>query len=244
MKAFILAAGMGSRLGDHTKNKPKALVQLNGQALIGRLINHLKSQGFDQFLVNIHHHGKMVIDYLKNNNNFGVQIDISDERYELLDTGGAILKAHEFFKGNDPVLIHNVDIISEVNLTEMLSFHLKNNALATLCVRKRKTDRSLIFNRNMILKGWMNKKTNEYKWVNTILSDYLTLAYSGIYFAAPDFPDQLTHTGNFSIIDGWLSMDEPDRIRGYLDTSEKWFDLGTPEKISMAATYLKSQTIG
>jgi NDP-sugar pyrophosphorylase family protein len=244
MKAFILAAGMGSRLGNHTKNKPKALVQINGQVLLGRLINHLRIQGFDQFLVNIHHHGKMVVDYLRINNNFGVQIDISDERSELLDTGGAILKAHKFFNGNDPVLIHNVDIISEVNLKEMLSFHFKNNALVTLSVRKRKTDRSLIFNHEMILKGWMNKKTNEYKWVDASLSYCMTLAYSGIYFAAPDFPDHLTRTGKFSIIDGWLSMDEPDRIRGYLDNSEKWFDLGTPEKISMAATYLKSQTIG
>ncbi len=97
--------------------------------------------------------------------NFDVQIEISDERSELLDTGGAILKARQFFKGNEPVLIHNVDIISEVNFKEMLSFHVKNDALATLCVRKRETDRSLIFDHEMILKGWMNKKTNEFKWV-------------------------------------------------------------------------------
>ena len=240
MKAFILAAGLGSRLGDLTKNKPKALVQLNGQALLGRLIGHLKSQGFDHFLVNIHHYGHMVVDYLKNNHNFGVQIELSDERSLLLDTGGAILKARHFFEGNEPVLIHNVDIISEVNLKEMLSYHLKNNALATLCVRKRDTDRSLIFDDKMVLKGWKNKKTDEYKWVDTPLSNYLSLAYSGIYFANPGFPYQLTLTGKFSIIDGWLSLAEPGCIKGFLDNSEKWFDLGTKEKLQIAETYLKS----
>lgn len=244
MKAFILAAGLGSRLGDFTKNKPKALVQLNGQALLGRLIIQLKNQGFDQFLVNIHHHGQMVIDYLEAHQHFGVEIQISDERSGLADTGGAILKARQFFKGNKPVLIHNVDIISEVNLKEMLSFHIKNNAWATLCVRKRDTDRILIFDSKMILKGWKNKNTNEYKWVDMTLSNYLAFAYSGIYYANSDFPEHLTLTGKFSIIDGWLSMVEPDHIRGYLDNSEKWFDLGTPEKIRIATTYLKSQTIG
>jgi NDP-sugar pyrophosphorylase family protein len=241
MKVFILAAGLGSRLGDLSKNRPKALVQLNGQALLGRLINYLKGQGFDHFLVNIHHHGQMVIDYLEEHQHFGVEIKISDERSELLDTGGAILKAREFFKGNDPVLIHNVDIISEVNLKEMLSYHLKNDALATLCVRKRDTDRSLIFDDKMVLKGWKNKKTNEYKWVDAPLSNYLSLAYSGIYYANPGFPDQLTLTGIFSIIDGWLSLVEPGHIKGFLDNSEKWFDLGTREKLQMAETYLKSR---
>lgn len=244
MKAFILAAGLGSRLGDLTKNKPKALVQLNGQALLGRLINSLKSQGFDQFLVNIHHHGQMVIDYLEANQYFGVEIQVSDEKSELLDTGGAILKAREFFKGDDPVLIHNVDIISEVNLKEMLSYHLKNDALATLCVRKRDTDRSLIFDNKMVLKGWKNKKKNEYKWVDAPLSNYLSFAYSGIYFAGPEFPEHVRLTGKFSIIDAWLTMDEPVRIKGFLDESEKWFDLGTQEKIRIAATYLKSKGIG
>jgi len=241
MKAFILAAGLGSRLGEFTKDMPKALVQLNGMALLGRLINYLKGQGFDHFLVNIHHHGQMVVDYLKNNNNFDVPIEISDERSELLDTGGAILKARHFFKGNQPVLIHNVDIISEVNLKKMLSHHLNNNALATLCLRRRDTDRSLVFDDKMILKGWKNKKTDEYKWVDAPLSNYLSLAYSGIYFADPGFPDQLTLNGNFSIIDGWLTLATPELIRGYMDSSENWFDLGTRDKLQIAETYLKSR---
>lgn len=244
MKAFILAAGLGSRLGQHTEKKPKALVQLDGQELLGRLINHLKKQGFNQFLINIHHHGQMVIDYLVENKHFDVQIEISDERSELLDTGGAILKASHFFKGDEPVLIHNVDIISEVNLKQVRSFHVKNDALATLCVRKRETDRSLIFDHEMIFKGWMNKKTNEFKWVKASFPDYLAFAFNGIYFAAPDFPEHLMLSGKFSIIDGWLTMAEPERISGYLDKSENWFDLGTPVKINMATTYLKSQTIG
>ena len=154
MKAFILAAGLGTRLGELSKEIPKALITINGEELLGILINHLKDQGFNEFLINVHHHGQMVIDYLNENNNFGVQIHISDERDELLDTGGAIIKARDFFISNAPILIHNVDIISEVDYTELLNYHLNNQSLASLCVRKRNSDRTLIFNDKMELKGF------------------------------------------------------------------------------------------
>ena len=239
MKAFILAAGLGSRLGELTTDKPKALVRINGKEILGTLINKLKKHGFDQFLINIHHHGQTVIDYLDKNDNFGVQIQLSDERLELLDTGGAILKARHFFQGNESVLVHNVDIVSEVNLKELLSFHTNNRALATLCVRRRNTDRNLIFNNEMTLKGWVNKKTQEFKWVESSFNNYLQYAYSGIYFASPTFPDKIELNGRFSIIEAWLSLAKSNLIKGFLDYSEHWFDLGTQEKLRNAESYLK-----
>ena len=241
MKAFILAAGLGTRLGDLSKNKPKALVKINDRALLGILINHLKNHGFNEFLINVHHHGQMVIDYLNENNNFGVQIQISDEQDELLDTGGAIIKARDYFIGNAPVLIHNVDIISEVNYMELLNYHLKNQSLASLCVRKRNSERALIFNDKMELKGWMNKKTDEYKWVGSPLTNYSSFAFSGIYFVDPEFINKIELTGKFSIIDAWLSIAGSNKIKAYLDNSENWFDLGTTGKIKLAESYLKTR---
>ena len=241
MKAFILAAGLGSRLGELSKNKPKALIKINDKVLLGILITHLKHHGFNEFLINVHHHGQMVIDYLNENNHFGVQIYISDERDELLDTGGAIIKARDFLVGNAPILIHNVDIISEVDFTELLNYHLNNQSLASLCVRKRSSDRALIFNNKMELKGWMNKKTNKYKWAGSPLTNYSSFAFSGIYFVDPEFINKIKLTGKFSIIDAWLSIAGSNKIKAYLDSSENWFDLGTPEKIKLAESYLKTR---
>lgn len=241
MKAFILAAGLGTRLGELSKEIPKALITINGKELLGILINHLKYQGFNEFLINVHHHGQMVIDYLNENNNFGVQIHISDERDELLDTGGAIIKASDFFIGNAPILIHNVDIISEVDYTELLNYHLKSQSIASLCVRKRNSDRALIFNNKMDLMGWMNKKTHEYKWVGSPSTNYSSFAFSGIYFIDPEFINKIKLTRKFSIIDAWLSIAGSNKIKAYLDNSENWFDLGTMEKIELAESYLKNR---
>ena len=241
MKAFILAAGLGTRLGELSKKIPKALITINGKELLGILITHLKDQGFNEFLVNVHHHGQMVIDYLNENNNFGVNIQISDERDELLDTGGAIINASDFFIGNEQILIHNVDVISEVDYAELLKYHLNNHSLASLCVRRRNSNRALLFNDNMELKGWMNKKTNEYKWVGSPLINYSSFAFSGVYIVDPEFINKIKLTGKFSIIDAWLSIAGSNKIKAYLDNSENWFDLGTMEKIKLAESYLKNR---
>ena len=149
MKAIILAAGFGSRLKNITSNKPKALVEVNGIAMLELVIQNLKKQGITDFLINIHHFGESVINFLAINNNFGVNITISDERDQLLDTGGAILKAHSFIKGAESVLVHNVDIISDIRIADLLAYHTKSNSIATLCIRKRESGRGLLFNNEM-----------------------------------------------------------------------------------------------
>ena len=241
MKAIILAAGLGSRLKKLTIDKPKALIEVNGIAMLESVIMKLKNQGITEFLINIHYLGQNIIDFLSNNNNFGINITISDERKQILDTGGAILKARHFISGNEPVLVHNVDIISDVNINELLKYHNSNNCVATLCVRKRDSGRGLLFNKKMHLVGWTNIEKQEYKWVNKKLIDYNTFAFSGIYIIAPEFADLITQTGKFSIIDTWLEIAKKNTISGYVDTSIVWHDLGTVEKINIAEDKVREE---
>jgi len=234
MKAIILAAGLGSRLKSITKRMPKALVEVNGKTMLEHTIITLKEQGIVDFLINIHHFGQDIIDFVKHNNNFGVNISISDERGKLLDTGGAILKAHDFITGIEPVLVHNVDIVSSVSITDLYNFHTKSNSIATLCVRERESGRGLLFNTNMQLVGWTNTEKNLFRWVDNHLPDYKLFAFSGVYIISPNFTSKIKLTGSFSIIDAWLNMAKNDAISGYIDTSKIWHDLGTFEKIRNA----------
>ena len=238
MKAMILAAGLGSRLKGTTLNKPKALVDVKGVPMLVIVIEQLKKQGVKKFMVNVHHFGQQVIDYIENNNRFGVEITISDERDELLDTGGAIWKAGDFFRGTEPVLVHNVDVLSDIKLKALLDFHQKNRALATLVVRKRKSGRALLFDGEMKLTGWADLKNKNYKWVNKPVENFTTFAYSGIYLSSPAFIEKLPFSGRFSIIDAWLEMAKTERIMAWPNTSGYWFDLGTKEKIKAAEKYL------
>ncbi len=234
MKAIILAAGLGSRLKSITNNKPKALVEVNGIPMLEMVIQNLKGQGVHDFLINIHHFGQSIIDFLTKNNNFGVNITISDERNKLLDTGGAILKASDFIQGSEPILVHNVDIISSIKIDDLLNNHIANNSIATLCVRKRNSGRGLLFNDNMHLIGWTNIEKQEYKWVDNTFTDYSLFAFSGIYLISPDFTKQIKQKGKFSIIDTWLEIAKSNTITGFIDTSDIWHDLGTAHKINIA----------
>ena len=233
MKAIILAAGLGSRLKSITNNKPKALVEVNGIPMLEMVIQNLKNQGIHEFLINIHHFGQSIIDFLTKNNNFDVNITISDERNKLLDTGGAILKAHSFIQGGEPTLVHNVDIISSIKIDDLLNNHIEYNSIATLCVRKRNSGRGLLFNDNMHLLGWTNIEKQNYKWVNNTFNDYNIFAFSGIYLISPDFTKQIKQKGKFSIIDTWLEIAKNNTITGFIDTSDRWHDLGTADKINI-----------
>lgn len=239
MKAMILAAGLGTRLGEFTLEKPKALVEINGVTMLEGLITRLKEQGISEFLINIHHHGEQIIDFLKKKENFGVEISISDERYELLDTGGAVKKAAAFFKGHEPVLVHNVDVYSEINLNSLLEYRHEMNSLVALCVRKRVSGRALMFSDKMQLVGWVNQEERIKKWVKKPVTNYETYAYSGVFLAHPQFAAKIPFEGKFSIIDCWLEMAKTNKISGYFDESPAWFDFGTKEKIKAAEQYLQ-----
>ena len=155
MKAMIFAAGLGTRLKPLTDHMPKALVPVAGKPMLEHVIEKLKASGFNEIVINVHHFGNQIIDFLKEKDNFGIQIWISDETEELLDTGGGIKKAAHFF--DEPFLVHNADILSNVNLKDLYEFHQASKNDATLLVSPRKTVRYLLFNEENRLCGWVNK---------------------------------------------------------------------------------------
>lgn len=236
MKAIILAAGLGTRLFPLTKDKPKALVEVQGKPLIQHQLEKLKMAGFTNVLVNIHHFGDQIIDFLEKHQNLGLDIQISDERNKLLDTGGALRKAADFISGEEPVLIHNVDVLSNISVEEMMKTHSLSGALATLAVRKRKTSRYLLFNKKNQLRAWENIKTGETKGDMTE-GNLKQAAFSGIHIISPKCIDLFPDKAAFSIIDFYLDITKSHTISGYFHDESLWLDVGKPETLIEAEQF-------
>jgi NDP-sugar pyrophosphorylase family protein len=234
MKAFILAAGLGTRLFPYTSDRPKALVELNGTTLLERAILKVKELNVSEIIVNIHHFGEQIVEFLEEKENFHLPIKISDEKDQLLDTGGAILKARPLLGESEPFLVYNVDILSSIDLNELSQFHFLKGGLATMAVRDRMTDRYIVFNSEMILSGWRNTKTGEEILVrnNTHLQNY---AFSGIQIIEPEVFSLITETGKFSVIQLYLRLAKQRTIYGFIDNSSLWMDLGKPEQLVAAS---------
>lgn len=226
-KAMILAAGLGTRLYPLTKDKPKALVEHNGKTLLQITIEKLKFYGFCQIIINVHHFAEMIIEYLHRNNNFGISVDISDEREMLLETGGGLKKASWFFDSG-PFLVHNVDVISDIDLSLLYKYHSENNNLATLVVNKRETTRPFMMNREHILCGWKNNITGDE--VMTRDEPELTeVGFAGIYILDPSIFSFIHEEGRFSIIPAFLRIAASQKIGLYLHEG-KWSDMGKINK--------------
>lgn len=187
MKAMIFAAGLGTRLRPLTDHTPKALVSVAGKPMLERVILRLKEAGFNDITVNIHHFGEQIIEFLRANNDFGITIHLSDERDMLLDTGGGIKKARPFLDGNEPFLVHNADILSDINLAELYRHHRESNAEATLLVSQRQTSRYLLLDDANRLHGWINKSTGETKPEGFSFQErqYKEMAFGGIHVISP-----------------------------------------------------------
>jgi MurNAc alpha-1-phosphate uridylyltransferase len=243
MKAMIFAAGLGTRLRPLTNDRPKALVEVGGKTMLEHTITHLKNAGFNHLVINIHHFGQQILDYLAQNNNFGVQIDISDERDYLLDTGGAIKKAQPFLQ-NEPFLIHNVDILSNADLKEIYVNHVESGALASLVVSRRDSARRLLFNAQNQLTGWTNIQTGEIKTFYP-LKDYdpksqQSFSFSGIHVMSPRIFDYMEDwTGKFPIIQFYLSICPKTEIRPHVVDHLQLIDMGKPETLQEAEAWLK-----
>lgn len=237
MKAIIFAAGLGTRLRPLTDTVPKALISVKNKPLLEYVIEKLKSAGFDEIIINIHHFGQQIIDFVRSKNYFGIRIEFSDEQEKLLDTGGAIKKAAWFFDDGKPFLVHNVDILSNVNLSELYEFHKKHAYLATLVVNPRKTSRYLLFDENSLLKGWVNTETGERR---SPISDfnptqYTALAFSGIHVLDPVvFKFMNNCPEKFSIIDFYLSICNREKLYGYISPNLKLIDVGKLDSLSQA----------
>ena len=229
---MIFAAGLGTRFKPWTDNHPKALALVNGKTLLQRAIEYLQQYDIKDVVVNVHHFADQVEEAIKKNKGWGGNIIISDEREEVLETGGGLLKAKDFLK-DDTFLTINVDILTELNLKYFLSFHQQQQSLITLAVSDRITSRYLIFNKYNRLCGWRNKKTGEEKII--IHAPELTeKAYSGIALFEPSVFDSMSLSGKFSLIDLYLSLAETNKIAGFDHSNDRFIEVGKPETVSKA----------
>lgn len=239
MRAMILAAGLGTRLKEETASGPKALVEVGGKTLLEHALGKLKNEGISEVVVNVHHFAQQVIRFLTSRD-FGMTVHISDESGKLLDTGGALKKASEFFPGDDPVLICNVDVLTDMRLGDLVEAHLRTGALATLAVRKRETSRYLCFNREKRLVGWINKKTGERKVaVPEDFDQAVEMAFSGIHVIHPGIFERMPREDRFSIIDLYLGLAGDCLINGYFDESDWWIDVGKTDELARARQYFR-----
>lgn len=237
MNAMIFAAGLGTRLKPLTDNCPKALVKVGDKSLLEHNIIKLKNAGFEHIVINVHHFGQQIKDFLKDNNNFGIDIKVSDERDLLLDTGGGIRKGLQLFENNDPILIHNVDIISNIDLKVIYEKHLHNKCDATLCIAQRNTSRYLLFDNDMRMRGWTNISTGEVKGERT---DNM-FAFSGIHIVNKDLNTVLDDMKKevFPIMEFYINNCAKLIFKGeVLPKDTKWVDCGKPESLIKAKDIL------
>jgi len=225
MKALILAAGLGTRLQPVTNSIPKALVMVDGKPLLQHALEHVKRFGIHDVIVNVHHFPGQIVDFLAAHDNFGLEIAISDESDELLETGGGVKKASWFFQDGEPFLVRNVDLLSDLNIERLLESHLEREALATLVVRDRLTSRYLLFDQTMQLCGWENRKTGE-RLNYREEKEMIPLAFSGIQVINPEIFPLITERGKFSLINLYLRLATNHSIRGTLDEASYWKDVG------------------
>lgn len=229
---MIFAAGMGTRLKPFTDNHPKALAQVNGVPLLERNIKYLQSYGINDFVINIHHFGGQILAFLGENDNFGANIEISNESDELLETGGGLLFAKRFLENEKTFLIMNVDILTDLNITNFINIHELKGGMVTLAVSDRDSTRKLMFNDKMYLKGWKNLTTNKKTVVGGIFK-LRELAFSGVHCVNSEIFTKITRTGKFSIMDEYLDLMREDIIIGYQHTANL-IDVGKPESVAEA----------
>ena len=238
---MIFAAGLGTRLKPLTDHMPKALVPVAGKPMLEHVIGKLKSAGFDEIVINVHHFAHQIIDFLKAKDNFGIQIWISDESEELLDTGGGIKKAAPYF--DEPFLVHNADILSNIDLKAMYNYHLTSSNDATLLVSPRKTIRYLLFDEGNRLQGWVNKDTLQTKpegfvYHPEVQKEY---AFGGIHVTSPTLFKYMGDgwTGKFSIMDFYLRTCHEAQLGGYVKEDLQLIDIGKLDTLTKAEDFIR-----
>lgn len=234
MKALILAAGLGTRLKPITQNIPKALAKINDLTLLEILIIRLKKYNITDVIINVHHFADQVIEFAEKNNHFGINIQFSDERGELLDTGGGIKKVQWFFDDKSPFLVHNVDVISTIDLDELYEYHKRSESMATLAVRDRKTSRYFLFDQQNVLCGWKNVSTGE-EIITRETSLINPLAFSGIHIISSEIFELIERSGKFSIVEEYLRLSNNYKISAYNHNNTHWMDLGKVENLEQAS---------
>lgn len=246
MKAMVLAAGLGTRLRPLTDDRPKALVAVAGRTLLEMTLARLRSFGVDEAIVNLHHHAEMICDFLEAHGNFGMRIEVSRED-ELLDTGGGLKKAAWFFledeeSAGQPFFLHNVDVLSNVDLGRMMRFHMEQEALATLAVQDRETARYLLFDGEGRLCGRRAGRDGRDEMAREA-TRVRALAFSGIHVISPRLLKEMREEGAFSIVDAYVHLAaRGEKIVGFRADEYYWRDVGRPELIAEAEREVKSGT--
>jgi NDP-sugar pyrophosphorylase family protein len=245
MKAMILAAGLGTRLRPLTNDRPKALVEVAGKTLLEITLRRLASFGIRDVIVNVHHFADLVIDYLQENSNFGMNIEVSREEL-LLDTGGGLKKAAWFFldgqESEQDFILHNVDVISTIDLTQMVRFHQEHHALATLAVKKRETSRYLLFDERDQLCG--RQRGNGTMEMARSCPQRQPYAFCGIHVISSQMLPRLREDGAFSIIASYLRLaHEGEKITAFHADQAYWLDLGKPQNVEQACRDAELQLI-
>jgi NDP-sugar pyrophosphorylase family protein len=235
--AMILAAGKGTRLEKLTAKKPKALVEVNGICLIDRVIKKLVQAGFTHFVINVHHFANQLIEHLKTADYQHLKIDISDESTKLLETGGGILKARHFFSDSQYVLVHNVDILTNLDFETICSEFEKSADEAWLLTQNRISTRKLLFQKQQLI-GWHHIHKNVFKWVNDSQPYYTELAFSGIHLFKPKLFEPFT-VQHCSVIDLYLELAKSNQIKSKEINPEFWFDIGKINEYEAIEHYFK-----
>jgi N-acetyl-alpha-D-muramate 1-phosphate uridylyltransferase len=231
--AMVFAAGLGTRFKPWTDYHPKALALVNGKSLLQRNIEYLQQYGITNVIVNVHHFADQLINAIKKNNGWGSNIIISDERDEVLETGGGLLKAKELFKPGRRFITCNADILTDLDINKLVSFHEKHKALISFGVTDRKSSRNLLFDESGRLCGWRNNTTGEEK-IPVAKKNLIAKAYSCVVIFEYDIFEYIPFTGKFSLIDVYLALAADHIIMGYDHSGDRLVDVGKPESVAVA----------
>lgn len=236
MYAMIFSAGLGTRFKPWTDNHPKALALVNGKPLLQRNIEYLQQYEIKDVIVNVHHFADQIENAIVENDGWGSDILVSDERDIVLETGGGLLKAKELFTPQEKFLTCNVDILTDLDISKLLAFHAQHQPLISFAVTNRKTSRYLLFDENNRLCGWRNTKTGEEK-IAIPREKYIEKAYSCVVifeYIIFELLEKYGFTGKFSLIDVYLKLAADHVIMGYDHTGDQFVDVGKPESVAVA----------
>jgi MurNAc alpha-1-phosphate uridylyltransferase len=239
---MILAAGLGTRLGDITRDLPKALVDVAGTPIIERVAHRLIDAGADRLIINVHHHAQRIIDFVRSRDCFGVPVEFSHESDSPLETGGGLLHAAPLFRRDAPFLLHNVDVLCAQDLRALYAAHVATtDALATLAVNTRHSTRYLLFDEDGLC-GRIDRRVHARAEMHAPCNDVREYAFAGIHVISPALLDRITEQGAFSIIDLYLRLTrEGERITHYDIGSALWLEIGNPERLEAARRALANE---
>ena len=233
MQAMIFAAGLGTRFKPWTDHHPKALAIVNGKSLLQRNIEYLQRYYITEVIVNVHHFADQIIEAVENNHGWGSDVIISDERNEVLETGGGLMKARHLFKHNEPFITMNADVLTDLSIKDMLKYHSQHKADISLAISNRASSRRFLWDEENRLVGWENENTGEQK-IKREATIARSMAFNCVTIYQPNIFDAIPQQGKFSLTETFLSLASIHRIMGYEQISGNFIDVGKPESVPVA----------